>query len=113
VNLMAALLPSEFADLEPYAATWCLVTEAERYGKRLASSMPEMQAFYDAIALRGEAAIAYCDRFPLDDLPADASNLLHLLYSMITVSFAVEAWRQPRIPDSGAAVLDCLVEPVP
>ena len=26
-----ALLPHEFADLEPFAATWCLATEAERW----------------------------------------------------------------------------------
>ncbi|MGF7237458.1 MAG: hypothetical protein ACQSGP_21215 [Frankia sp.] len=110
---MATLLPSEFAELEPYAPAWCLATEAERYGKRLASSMADMQAFYEAVTPRAEAAIAYCDRFPLDDLPPDALNLLHLLYSMITVSFSVEAWKQPRIPDSGAAALDCVIEPVP
>jgi len=25
------LLPSEFSDLEPFAAKWCLATERERY----------------------------------------------------------------------------------
>ena len=45
-----SLLPDAFADLEPFAA-WCLATERERYAKRLASTMPEMQAFYDAITL--------------------------------------------------------------
>ncbi|ABW12710.1 conserved hypothetical protein [Parafrankia sp. EAN1pec] len=110
---MPTLLPGEFADLEPYATVWCLATEAERYGRRLAGSMSEMQEFYDAITPRAEAAIAYCDRFPLDEMPETALNLLHLLYSMISVSFAVEAWKQPRIPDSGAAAVDCVIEPVP
>jgi len=107
---MTAMLPAEFADLEPYS-DWCLATEPERYAKRMASSMAEMQAFYDAITPRAEEAISYCDKFPLDDLPADAERLLQLLYSVIMVSFPVEAWRQPRVPDSGAASMDMVVEP--
>jgi len=110
---MSAMLPEGFNDLEPYAADWCLATETERYAKRLASSMGEMQAFYDAITPRAEAAIAYCNRFQLEIMPHGAKNLMHLLYSMINVSFAVEVWGQPRVPDSGAAVLECLVEPRP
>jgi hypothetical protein len=27
------------------------------------------------------------------------------------VSFPVEVWRQPRVPDSGAAAMDQIVEP--
>ena len=108
-----ALLPSEFSDLEPFAATWCLATEDERYQQRLASTMDELQAFYDAVVPRADAAMTYCDQFPLDDLPRDARNLLHLLFSMVMVSFPVEAFGQPRIPDTGAAYLDCLVAPGP
>jgi hypothetical protein len=108
----SALLPTEFADLEPFA-DWCLGSERERYAKRLASTMTEMSAFYDAITERAEEAISYCDKFPLDDLPEDVLNLMHLLYSMIMVSFPVECWKQPRVPDSGATSLDCDSEPVP
>ena len=36
--------------------------------------MAEMQAFYDAIMPRAEEAIAYCDKFPLDDLPEDVEQ---------------------------------------
>ena len=107
------LLPSQFSDLEPYAAKWCLPTERQRFALRMASTMDEMQAFYDASFPRAEAAIAYCDQFPLDDMPEDVLNLMHLLYSMIMVSFPVECWKQPRVPDSGAATLDCVSEPVP
>ena len=109
---MAAKLPPEFFDLEPYS-DWCLPTEAQRYDKRLNTSMTQMQAFYDAITPRAEEAIAFCDKFSLDDLPDDVENLMHLLYSMIMVSFPVECWKQPRVPDSGAATLDCVSEPVP
>ena len=107
------LLPAEFSDLEPFASTWCLATERERFAQRMASSMDEIQAFYDTFFPRAEAAIAYCERLPLDDMPADAERLLQLLYSLVMVSFPVEAWRQPHIPDSGAAYLDLLIEPIP
>jgi len=105
-----ATLPAEFADLEPYA-DWCLELEHERYAKRLASSMDEMQAFYDAAFPRLEAAMDYLDQFPLDALPDDAKHLLWLCYSLVNVSFPVEVWRQPYVPDSGAATMDVVVEP--
>jgi len=108
-----AMLPTEFADLEPFAAKWSLPTEHERYATRLASSMDEMQAFYDVCFPRAEAAIEYLDQFPLDELPDDARNLMRVLYSLISISFAVEAWRQPHVPDSGAAYLDLVLEPGP
>jgi hypothetical protein len=104
-------LPAEFADLEPYA-DWALATEPERYAKRLASTMPQMQQFYDAAFPRLEDAIAYLDRFPLDELPDDARALMHLMQSLVMVSFPVEVWKQPRVPDSGAAYLDLIKEPV-
>jgi hypothetical protein len=107
------LLPAEFSDLEPFAATWCLATERERFAQRMASSMDEIQAFYDAFFPRAEAAIAYCDTFPLDEMPEDAERLLQLLYSLVMASFPVEAWRQPHVPDSGAAYLDLIIEPRP
>ena len=61
------LLPSEFADLEPYAAKWCLPNEPARYATRLSSTMDELQSFYDAMFPRGEAVLDYLDQFPLDD----------------------------------------------
>lgn len=108
-----SLLPEPFADLEPHAATWCLLTEPDRYAQRLSSTMAEMRDFYDAVTPRAEAALTYCDQFPFDDMPVEVVNLMHLLYSMIMVSFPIEVWRQPRIPDSGAATLACVGEPVP
>ena len=103
-------LPPAFADLEPWAE-WALPTEPERYAKRLASTFDELQAFYDAAFPRLEDAAAYLEQLPLDDLPDDATRLLQLTYSLINISFPIEAWRQPRVPDSGASMLDCVVEP--
>jgi hypothetical protein len=108
-----ALLPDEFADLEPYAAAWCLETEPERYERRLASTMAEMQAFYGACFPRLEDAIAYCDKFPLDDMPDDALRLLQLIYSLIMVSMSIEIFHQPKAIDSADAWLDRVANPLP
>jgi hypothetical protein len=105
-----ANLPPPFADLEGFA-DWCLPTERERYTKRLASSMDELQAFYDAAFPRLDEALTYLDGFELDALPEDAAHLLWLCYSLVSASFPVEVWRQPRVPDSGAAYLDLISEP--
>jgi hypothetical protein len=104
-------LPAEFADLEPYLE-WDLATEPERYAKRLTSSMTEMQAFYDAAFPRLNDVIAHCDKYPLDDLPDDARTLMHVMQSLVMVSFPVEAWKQPRVPESGAAWVELIREPV-
>jgi hypothetical protein len=103
-------LPADFADLEPFA-DWSLETEGERYAKRLSSTMDELQAFYDGAFPRLEAMIDYLDQFDIDALPENAKGLLWLCYSLVNVSFPVEVWRQPRVPDSGASTFDMLVEP--
>jgi len=105
-----AVLPAEFAELEPFAA-WSLATERERYARRLASTMDEMQAFYDAAFPRLADALTYLDQFDFGSLPEDATRLLWLCYSLVNASFPVEVWRQPRVPDSGAASMDVVVEP--
>ena len=107
------MLPSAFAELEPYAETWCLATEDERWNQRMATSMAEMRQFYDAFFPRLEEAIDYCDKFGLDDLPEDALNLLHLIYSMVMVSMAVEIFGTQKPADSADAVMNRVGAPVP
>jgi len=103
-------LPAEFAALEPFT-DWVLASERERYAKRLASSMADMQAFYDAAFPLLERATAYLEQFPLSDLPDAERNLLLLMMSLVMVSFPVEVWKQARVPDSGAAYLNVVAEP--
>jgi hypothetical protein len=103
-------LPAEFSDLEPYA-DWALPTERERYEKRLASSMDELQAFYDAAFPRLDDASAYLEKFAIDELDDEGKNLLWLFAALVTVSFPVEVWRQPRVPDSGPAAIEAVVHP--
>jgi len=108
-----AMLPAEFSDLERFVADWCLDSEPERYAKRLSSTMDEIQEFYDAIMPRAEDAMRYLEKFPLDDLPENAWRLLKLLYSLILISFPVEIWRQPGIPDTSRSQFELKIEPVP
>ena len=106
-------LPSAFAELEPYAEIWCLPTETERWNRRLATSMADMREFYDAFFPRLEDAIDYCDKYSLDDMPDDAINLLHLIYSLVMVAMAVEVFTQPKPTDSADAVITRIGEPAP
>lgn len=107
------MLPEQFSGLEPFAAKWALPTSTARYQARLDSNMEEMTAFYDAIAPRGEEAIAYLDQWDLDDLDDEQLNLLWMLCSLSAVGFAVDCFKQPAVPDIGDARLDWELEPLP
>lgn len=111
IPVTAARLPEQFVDLEPFVDDWAKATRAERYAMRLSKTYDELVEFYDAAAPVAEQAIAYLDGFDLDALPEDAGRLMQILHSLILVSYAVNVFHQPRIPDSGAAFFDMVVEP--
>jgi hypothetical protein len=103
---MNALLPQEFSQLEHLVAEWAIEDGHERYVKRVNSSMTEIQAFYDELFPHAEEAVVYIDKFDYSEpLPEDVANLRNLLYSLITVSLAVELWRQPRVKHSANMIL--------
>ncbi len=108
-----ALLPSAFAELEEFASAWCLPTETQRWEQRVNSTMADMEQFYSAFFPRLEEAIEYCDKFSLDELPRDATNLLYLIYSLIMVAMAVEIMHQPRPVDACDAEMIRVSEPRP
>ena len=103
---MNATLPPEFSQLEHLVAEWAIEDGHERYVKRVNSSMDEIQAFYDEVFPHAEEAVAYIDKFDYSEpLPEDVANLRNLLYSLITVSLAVELWKQPRVKHSANTIL--------
>jgi hypothetical protein len=104
------LLPATFTDLEG-VIEWALPTERERYLKRLDSSMDELHAFYDTVAPRVSDARDYLDQLDLAAMPLDAQRLMWLVFSLITVSFAVEVFGVPRVPDSASAYMERAGEP--
>jgi hypothetical protein len=107
------LLPAEFADLEPWAAIWSLPSLNQRHDQRMASTMAELQEFYDVMLPRIEPAIEHLNQFPVDDLPDDARNLFWLLCSVSMMSFAVDVFKQPKVPDSGEGNIPVVIEPGP
>ncbi|MCK9900104.1 hypothetical protein CC117_12365 [Parafrankia colletiae] len=106
-----AVLPAQFADLEPFA-DWAIQGERARYDKRFTSSMDELQAFYDAAFARIDDARAYLEQVPYDaEMKAEDQRLTWLYSALCTVSFPVEVWRQARVPDSGPSAVDAVLEP--
>jgi hypothetical protein len=106
----ATTLPAQFSELDRFSA-FALPTERERYARRIESDMAELQAFYDAAFPRLEEAIAYLDQYEPDALPDDAQKLMWLYCALVTVSFPIEVWRQPRVPDAGASSFDEVASP--
>lgn len=87
-------LPVQFEDLNNFTA-WALPTETERNRKRRASTMAELQSFYDAILPRMDAVIAYLNQFPLDQMPVEAQRLFYMALSLMEISTAVELLGEP------------------
>ena len=106
-----SMLPDSFSALEPFAARWCLPTEPERWARRHESTMDEMQGLYAAVFPHVEAIYAFIDQFPLHELPDEARNLLQLMLSFVMVSFPVEVWDAPGIPDVAGVSLDRVGNP--
>jgi hypothetical protein len=103
---MSTVLPSEFSQLEHLVEEWAIEDGHERYVKRVNSSMDEIKAFYDEVFPHAEEAVVYIDKFDYSEpLPEDVANLRNLLYSLITVSLAVELWKQPRVKHSARTIL--------
>jgi len=103
---MSALLPPEFSQLEHLVDDWAIEDGHQRYVKRVNSSMEEIQSFYDQVFPYAEEAVTYVDKFDYaEPLPDDVANLRNLLYSLITVSLAVELWKQPRVKHSATTIL--------
>jgi hypothetical protein len=107
---MANLFPEEFADLEAVGGPWAVASYEQRYRKRLRSSMEELEAFYNAVLPRAKQILAYCDSFDMRNPPDQVKALLNMLYSLIAVSSPVEAWKQVRVPDSGATYLKAFMQ---
>ena len=102
--------PAQFSDLEPFVE-WAIAGEGERYDKRLSSTMAELQSFYDAALPRLEDAASYLADVSLDGISEEDKRLLWLFASLVTVSFPIEVWRQPKVPDSGSTLMVPVVEP--
>ncbi|MFF0081879.1 hypothetical protein ACFYR1_19500 [Streptomyces canus] len=107
---MARVFPEGFEALEPFA-DWAVQGEKARYAKRLASTMDELDAFYSVAFPLLKNNKEYLEQVSLDDISEQDKRLLWLFCALVTVAFPVEAWRQPRVPDSGPSSIDAVLEP--
>ncbi|MFF2846285.1 hypothetical protein ACFVT5_08130 [Streptomyces sp. NPDC058001] len=107
---MAVVFPPEFAALEPFA-DWAVPTERARYAKRVASTMDELDAFYNVAFPLLKSGKPYLESVEMDSISEPDKRLLWLFCALVTVAFPVEAWRQPKVPDTGASTIDAIVEP--
>ena len=89
-------LPEAFADLTPWL-DWALEPERARTAKKVASSMEELRAFYDAVMPRMEEIIAYLDGVSGDDRPAPAHRLYLLTLSLVEVANLVEIYKRREV----------------
>ncbi|MCT9079635.1 hypothetical protein [Streptomyces fulvoviolaceus] len=107
---MSTVFPPEFAALEPFA-DWAVPTETARYAKRIASTMDELDTFYAVAFPLLKSGTAYLEHVSMEGISEEDKHLLWLFCALVTVAFPVEAWRQPRVPDTGAASIDAVFEP--
>ena len=91
-----AVLPETFADLAPWL-DWALDSERARTAKKMAASMEELRALYDAMMPRMEEIIAYLDGVPSDDRPAPARRLYQLTLSLVEVANLVEIYKRREV----------------
>jgi hypothetical protein len=92
-------LPDQFRDLEPIALVWALRTEAERHARRLASTIEELRALYDALLPRIDDMLAYLSEFSLESLTPGGDRLLRLAFALAEIGPTVELYGQPEVPN--------------
>ena len=91
----ADALPESFADLAPWLG-WALEPERARTAKRVASSMDEIRAFYDALLPRLEAMIRHLEDFREGEMPAPERRLYLIALSLVEVANLVELYKRPE-----------------
>lgn len=88
--------PPQFAALNEHLR-WALPTTKERLRARAGSTMPTLQAFYDALAPQMEGILTYLQDFPADEsaLEPPVRRLVHLAKAFMDVSIAIEVFNEP------------------
>ena len=96
-------LPAQFVALEDYL-DWALPTETLRRQKREASTLEEINQFYDAMLQRSREIVDYFDAHEADVGGADKINLntktlFNLMLGFLDASLSVEVHKSPVVPD--------------
>jgi len=90
------MLPTDFGDLELFSE-WALEQRADRFHKRVSSSIEKITSFYDAMVPRLDEVVKYLNSKPLASLEQSDKQLLAMALSLIEVSRCLELWKAPDI----------------
>lgn len=104
-------LPEAFSSLQRFVAKWDKPDTNARYAERLASSMAELEDFHGEMVRSAQAIMAYLDARSIADYSDEDRRLGRLMFALSTVSTAVEAFKRPAVPDTGAAAFTVVREP--
>ena len=91
--MIEPLLPAPFQDLTPFA-DWALEPERARTEKKVAASMGEISAFYDAMVRRIDQIVDYLEGYFGRDMPASAHRLFLMSLSLVEVVPLVELYER-------------------
>ena len=92
------LLPEPFAELTAFV-DWALQPERARTEKKVASSMKEIRAFYDAMMERFSEVLNYLEGFSGDDMSPEAHRLFLMSLSLVEVATLVENYKRREAVD--------------
>lgn len=87
------LVPARFQNLASFAE-WALEPERARTEKRMAASMEEISAFYDAMMRRIDQIVDYLDGYFGGDTPTSAHRLFLMSLSLVEVVPLVELYQR-------------------
>lgn len=103
-------LPAQFSELETYVEKWDLLDYNARYAMRLNSTMDELRNFYAAMLERADDIKSYLDRKSFDQYKEEDRRLARLMFAVSVVGPAVDIYRSPVVPDSGATSFDMVLD---
>jgi len=110
---MEFTLPKQFSSLQPRVDDWALASEAARNVKRRASSMEQIQSYYDELQPQMDPIMAYLNGFTLAETPDEAKPVLYLALMFMELSTAVELYQEVDVPESFPAERYNILSPDP
>ena len=86
-------------ELQPFVATWGVMTQNERERARRSATPAELQIFYDAMMPQLADILDYLNDYPLEAIEGDARTLMNLTLSLAEVAPHVEFYKgAPGVP---------------
>jgi hypothetical protein len=96
-----SVLPAGFEDLAALVGEWSLPDERSRYAKRLATPLPELRRFHEAMHPRMDAVLRHLACIPVargtEAAPADR-HLFYLALAYFEASHPIDLhWKGPDL----------------